>query len=158
METIRMRGHAMRAALVLAMLLPVTLSLKADDAAKKDEELKWARGVADDFFVSLKKQDQANVEALLTPDYAKLLQERSTFKSKPGDVLWEKIQSMNTTTITSSQMSPESNEAVFKGQFESPESTQAFTLRVVKDKPTSLWRVGLMMVDDYKQKPKPGGG
>jgi hypothetical protein len=55
------------------LALSSALALRADDGAKKQEELKWARGVADDFFRALRAHEPKDAAALLTADYRKLL-------------------------------------------------------------------------------------
>ena len=129
--------------------------LHADDDAKKKAELKWARGVADDFLGAAKRGDKAGVEALLAGEYAKLLTERDVFKSPPAEVMAEKTGGFEKATISAEDISPDQDEAVFKGVLESKSGTRAFTLRVVKGKDAGRWRVGFVAVEDEKPHPKP---
>lgn len=142
----------MRSLPILAVVLVATLAsaARADDDGKRQADFKWARGIADDFLRAVKKQDDANVETLLVADYAKLLKDRTTFNPEPAAAVYERTKSFDKWTITDEELSPDRDEAVFQGELSSTSGTRAFALRVVKDKATGRWRVGLLFVEDEK--------
>lgn len=142
------------ASLVVTAMHPVE-SRGDDGDVKKKAELKWARSVADDFLKALKKKDDASVEALLTAAYAKLLNERDFRKTKPGQELTEGMPGFDKATITVEEISPDRDDAAFKGQLSSSRGSRVFTIRVVKDKESAHWRVGLLLLDEEKPLAKP---
>jgi hypothetical protein len=137
---------------VLAFLL--ASSVDADENEIRQAEMKWARGVASDFLSATKRQDSANVESLLTPEYAKLLKERTAFYPEPAEAVYERTKTFEKWTITTGELSPDRDEALFKGEIESSTGTREFALRVVKDKPANRWRVGFLSVEEEKPHPK----
>jgi hypothetical protein len=131
------------------------ISARGDEDVKKKAEFKWARGVADEFLKAVNKRDGANVEALLVPEYAKLLKDRTFGNPEPADAVYDRIGSIDKWTITGEDISPDQDEAVFKGVVESKRGTRAFTLRVAKVKDAGRWRVCLLSVEEEKPHPNP---
>lgn len=147
----------MRGLIILCAVFAVAVvsPSRADDDAKKQADFKWARLVADDFLRAVKKQDSANVEALLVPEYAKLLKDRTSFNPEPAEAVYERTKSFDKWTVTAEDISPDRDEGVFQGEFESASGTRSFVLRVVKDKTSGRWRVGLVSAEDEKPHAKP---
>jgi hypothetical protein len=109
---------------------------------KKDEELKWAKGIAEDFLDAMRA---SNCER------AKLLMNKELTAAVNADINWFN-QSGNTgvggdgpTTILEEFMAPDKEEAVFRGRQEGVSGTSKlqakFTVRVAKDKESGKWRV-----------------
>jgi hypothetical protein len=140
----------MRGLIVICIVFAATVDTpaRADDEVKKQAEVKWARGVADDFLKALKKRDSANVEALLVPEYAKLLKDRTPNNPEPADAVYDRTMAFDKWTVTFEEISPDRDEAVFKGELKSASATRPFVLRVVKDKALGRWRVGLVSAED----------
>ena len=62
----------MRVLIACIALVPVgPTASRADDDVKNMAELKWARGVADDFLAAMKKGETENAVGLLTAEYTK---------------------------------------------------------------------------------------
>jgi hypothetical protein len=146
----------------MRVLLPVLVSLlalssasaRAGDEAKKKAELKWARSVADDFLAALKAEDYKSASALLTGEYAKILQGSSVPAAVPEALQGKLRGDIVKVTTSSEDISPDKDEAQLKGQVERATETQAFVLRVVKEKESGRWRVGFLQVDKAQAKPK----
>jgi hypothetical protein len=133
-------------------LMAFTAPLHADDDVKKKAEVNWARGVADDFLKALENQDHANIQTLLTPEYAKLLTNLDPQKREPADIVIQKALYPRTWSITAEDISPDRDEAVFEGEFGYRDETKAkaFALRIVKGKEAGGWRICFLSVEDKK--------
>lgn len=141
-------------AFCVGLLALAPVSSGAEDDTKKQAELKWARGVADDLLAALRKQDYDNAAALLTADYAKILQGQGTLSAVQETLRHRLPPGIEKVTIADEMMSPDRDEAQFKGQVERSAETQAFAVRVVKEKESGRWRVGFFHTDEARAKAK----
>jgi thioredoxin-related protein len=109
---------------------------------KKEEDLKWAKGVAEDFLAAMQKQDGAQAGLLMTKEMAAAL-------GVAPDKDWNfaiRFAGLNgSSEIAEEEMAPEKDEASFRGRLSgngNGKLVQAnFTVRVAKDKESGKWRV-----------------
>jgi hypothetical protein len=142
-------------ALVAVCIVPA----RADDDAKK-AELKWARGVADDFLSAMKKGDSKSAAALLTAEYSKALAGNKEKKSVAESL--ERVFGVSGfffegAAVTEEFIAPDKDEVQFKGSLvwasgKDLDTVTALTLRVVKE--AGRWRVGFVLVGDRMDRPK----
>jgi hypothetical protein len=117
-----------------------------DREGKKAEDLKWAKGVASDFLTAAFEGDTKSAAALIDVSL------KEAYAKEGERALWEwlnnsiAIQGFRSPTIREEAMSPDGNEASFRGDFRRVQEGQktrphTFTLRVVKGKGGDHWRV-----------------
>jgi hypothetical protein len=155
MRSDQMRLHLLSLVVAVAALAPARAADPAvSDPAKKKAELKWARGVADDFLAALGTGESKAATALLTADYAKAI----AGKGSAADYLARWFNPAEKSTITGEDISPDDDEVQLKGTLESSNGDgtvtwrSAFVLRVVKEKDSGRWRVGFVLVEASKAK------
>lgn len=139
-------------ALLLVMLISPAYS--ADERDKKSEELKWAKGVAMDFFDSAFSGHIEQAESLIDSSLKAIL-------AKDGEKRMSEwlnnsiaIQGYHSPVIRSEKIAPDQDEASFQGTFQRKEKTFEFSLRVVKDKENRKWRVCYFHFKDRAEKSK----
>jgi len=127
-----------------------TTEAKTDDAkiadAKKAADLKWAKGIAADFFAAAvsgqEQQAAALVDASLIAAFGKNNEAHfrdwlnNTFATYGyGEAVFE-----------SEEIAPDRDEVVLKGHFKDTKPALAFSIRVVKNKDSGMWRVSYCRV------------
>jgi hypothetical protein len=115
----------------------------AKEPDRNDAELKWAKGVAEDFLAAMQSGDDSQARQLMNKEMGALVD---------ADITWFNIR-RNTSialdrsaTFLEEMMSPDKDEASFRGRLEGANSNRQpmqsrFTLRVAKDKESGKWRV-----------------
>ncbi|HVS37780.1 MAG TPA: hypothetical protein VMS17_19640 [Gemmataceae bacterium] len=117
---------------------------------KKDEELKWAKGVAQDFLGAMHKSDQAQAELLMTTQMKAVVQSDMNWMNNFGNAGFTGGASNE---INEETLSPEKDEAAFRGRldghngFQTPVQSK-FTIRLTKDKESGKWRVSFFTYSD----------
>jgi hypothetical protein len=120
----------------------------------KKAELAWAKEVATDFLNAGLSGNYASAEVLATAEFKKALQESgpssvtfllSSAAAGGGAESW---------SITTEEIAPDRDEAVFRGSLKGKKGEAAFSVRVVKEKDGGKWRVGFFAAGPYKE----GGG
>ena len=126
--------------------------------AKKLQELKWARGVAEDFLSALQSNNLGQARLLMAKDLLKQENDRLD-KLGPEFADDQRMTSRFTTAefrvkgtaqILREEIAPDQDEAVFRGELQGQFSEKAkrvradFALRVVKEKETGTWRVSFL--------------
>jgi methionine-rich copper-binding protein CopC len=114
--------------------------------AKKAADLKWAKGIAADFFAAAvsgqEQQAAALVDASLIAAFGKNNEAQfrdwlnNTFATYGyGEAVFE-----------SEEIAPDRDEVVLKGHFKDTKPALAFSIRVVKNKDSGMWRVSYCRV------------
>ena len=129
---------------VLLLLCPAAWEAEPV-AKKKGGELKWAKGVAEDFLQAMHKGDEAQARLLMAKDFA---------RASEKDPNWDNLFSNagfrgGTFSISQETLSPEGDEAVFRGELRGEVNVggqkllprSRFALRVVREKEAPRWRV-----------------
>lgn len=131
--------------------LAVSAARGEDD---KKAELAWAKEVATDFLNAGLGGNYASAETLATAEFKKTLHESgpssvtfllSSAAAGGGAESW---------SITTEEIAPDKDEAVFRGAFRGKKGEAAFSVRVVKEKDGGKWRVSFFAAGPYKE----GGG
>jgi hypothetical protein len=153
------RSYVLASGLLLGLLGQPACA--ADAGEKKTAELKWAKGVAVDFFDAAFsgqfEQAESMIDSSLKASFAKE-GERRLREWLNNSIA---IQGFRAPVFQSETIAPDQDEASFQGTFQaknfsSPEKEKSFTfsLRVVKDKESSKWRVCYFRFSERNQKPK----
>jgi hypothetical protein len=125
------------------------LAARSEDAKKA--ELAWAKEVAADFLSAGLSGNYASAEALATPEFKKTLQESgptsvtsllSSAAAGGGAESW---------SISTEEIAPDKDEAMFRGTFRGKKGEAAFSVRVIKEKDGGKWRVGFFAAGPYKE-------
>jgi hypothetical protein len=135
-----------RLGLLCVLLLLCSAAWGTEPAAKKKGgDLKWAKGVAEDFLQAMHKGDEDQARLLMTKDFA---------RASEKDTNWYNIFQQagfraGTSSISQETLSPEGDEAVFRGELrgevnvggQKEQRRSRFALRVVREKEAPRWRV-----------------
>jgi hypothetical protein len=119
-----------------------------DTPPSRAEELKWAKGVAEDFLNLAFAGDLKHAQALIDTSL------KNAYAQEGERALWEwlnnsiAIRGYRSPTIREELLSPAGDEASFRGEFKRveelmPDRKYTFNLRVVKEKDSGKWRVSL---------------
>jgi hypothetical protein len=138
--------------LLMASLQPTVRA--ADDTERKAAELKWAKGVASDFFDAAFKGNVEQAESLLDPTLKKTFAKEGENRVREWLNNSIGIQGFRSPSFSSEEMAPDADEAAFKGTFRSDSSFYHFNLRVAKDKESGKWRVCYFQFNTRDKKPK----
>jgi len=141
---------------VLAGWLLLLLSVAASAQEKTDKkvaELKWAKTLVTDFLSAGTKREYDQATVLLSEELKKALEKSSepgrTFVSNRFSVY---LKGAKDWSITSEDIAPDQDEAVFRGVSSLGQEEAPFTVRVVKEKDSGKWRVNLFKVGEWKKK------
>ncbi len=126
---------------------PITKSTVPD---KAKAELKWAKGIVEDFFTTGSGPEYKQAVTLMSGELKKTV--------NPEDLVYNRLyEKAGTWTFSSEELSPDGMEAVFrgtvlgkKGSYENHDAT--FVARVLKDKDSGAWRIHLFAMTDWKKK------
>src|SRR5262249_36483218 len=112
------RREAMRMLLFacIALVAVCPTASRADDDAKKKAELKWARGVADDFLAAMKRGETESAVGLLTAEYAKLIAGKGSAAAGLDRLLGTTAFTFEKATVTDESISPDRDEVQLKGE------------------------------------------
>jgi hypothetical protein len=139
---------------IVACLLPFAVCATAlgdDKPDKKTEELKWAKGIADDFLNAGTRHDADQAVLLLSAEFVKsIAQQRTT----PDSYLHTRFSDVTgaKSSITSEEMAPDKDEGSFRGTFTAENGEASFSIRVAKEKESGKWRVSYFVIGDRKKK------
>jgi hypothetical protein len=152
----------------VAVLAGEPASAPADKAAA---EIKWARGVADDFWLAVLAGQTKPAAALLSPELAKSLATFETIGAGEGYRLSEwpadRWLSENlptgpdvTVTLDAGEVSADRTEVLFRGRLTGKSRRGTVleadvTMRVAKETATGKWAVRFLLVADRREQ---GGG
>src|SRR5689334_15375311 len=124
--------HALLFAVCVCLVPTCPEPSQADDA-KKQAELEWARGVADDFLVALRNGDTRGASGLLTAEYANSI----AGKGSASEYLDQLHATSYEATLTGASIAPDRDEVRLTGRLESSHATVVWTsalvMRVVKE-------------------------
>lgn len=128
--------------LCLLLVNSLTLPACAEEVdGKKEAELMWARGVAEDFldaaFTGNAEQSQALLDSSLKSAFAKAGEHRLSEWLNNSIA----IKGFHNPVIQKESIAPDRDEAAFKGTFQKEQAPMQFSVRVVKEKETGKWRV-----------------
>jgi len=149
---------------VSVLLLAGSAPPKVGDEGKRAEELKWARGIAMDFF-AVAGRSRAEAEGLLSPEFFKAVSEQRdwTFFGELDKHDW------NDPKITTEEMAPNGNEVILKGTLKRTEyviernedNTERsrrektleadFTVRIVRESPDGVWRIRYVRIREREE-------
>ncbi len=119
---------------------------------KGGQELKWAKGIARDFWDAMTDYEVEQASGLLSPECSQHWQ---------GDGLshhiWEIADgSKLTIAYTSEVMAPDNSEAVFKGTLSAKNLVKAdFTLRIAKESGGGKWSIRFIRFKERASTPPP---
>jgi hypothetical protein len=135
-----------------SLLLAIcAIALGDDKPERKTEELKWAKGIVSDFLNAGARQADDQAVLLLSGDFIKSIKEQRTTPESYVHTRFFDVTAAKA-LITSEEMAPDQDEAVFRGTFSADDGQADFTIRVVKDKESGQWRVNYFIVGKYKKK------
>ncbi len=124
----------------------------ADANEKKAAELKWAKGVATDFFdvafTGKLEQAESLIDSSLQMAFAKDGETRLREWLNNSIA----IRGFVDPVFQSEEIAPDQDEAFFKGTFKTKEKGFQFSLRVVKDKANGKWRIGYFQFREQEEK------
>jgi hypothetical protein len=112
-----------------------------DVPEKKAAELNWAKGVAEDFleaaFAGKTEQAQSLIDGTLKSAFAKEGEHRLSEWLNNSIA----IRGFQSPVMQQEAISPDQDEASFKGSFQADKTVMQFSLRVSKDKENGKWRM-----------------
>lgn len=128
-------------------------------------ELKWARGIADDFWEAMIDGDCLEAAGLLSPELARSYRaiELDRAAGYHLSTLIQRIHGIQSVSISSAEMAPDRSEAIFRGmvtgekQGSDPEVKQDFTMRVAKE-PGGRWSIRFLRLKEHQEKAKKSRG
>lgn len=124
-----------------AISLLVSTGDVSDQDAKKTAELKWAKGVASDFLAAAFDGQLEQAEALIDSSLKKSFAKEGESRMREWLNNNIAIRGFRAPKITAEEIAPDQDEASFQGTFQGKEKDYQYSLRVVKDKESSKWRV-----------------
>lgn len=133
---------------LLALSLPTTW---AAEESKKDAELRWAKGVAEDFLNAAFWGELEQAESLLDATFKKAFATQGEKRLREWLNNSIGTQGFRSPVVSSEEISPDQDEASFKGTFKGISSPYQFSLRVVKDKESGKWRVNYLQFNEVKK-------
>jgi hypothetical protein len=139
----------------LVTVLILTAVPVPEDDTKKAAELKWAKEVATDFLNAGMQTNYASAEALVAPDFKKVLSDGQTSVTYLLSRAASGGGGQESWTIASEEIAPDKDEAFFRGTFKAKKSEAEFSLRVAKEKEGGKWRVCFFTAGAYKEPEKP---
>ena len=142
----------------LVMLICVVPAFAGEDPEPKPAELRWAERVAADFLdAGVRPQavgaTHASAAALLSADYRRLIEAEN---DTPGTFVSVRFGTLlgapKSWAITSRELSPDADEAVFEGTGfdDASRKTGVFVLRVGKETKGGKWRVNYFGIGESK--------
>jgi hypothetical protein len=161
----------MRTLTTLMLFVPLTLvqppeqpdpkAKEPDPQEKLKAEIKWAKGVAQDFFEATRKASYIEAIQLLTSEYR--TKDKFDDAKTRLDKLFGQVDAAATIIswmIKTEELSPDGKEAVFKGpvtgMYGDASLTEAeLTIRVEKEKDSGKWRVTFLHCGEFKKKGAP---
>jgi len=121
-------------------------------ANKKQADLKWARGVVDDFWAAGKDGDTVQAAVLLSAELKKAIGQLG----QGGDNSYRFTQlqnhGMQSWSVVKEEMAPDQEEAVFQGVLRGKSGEAAFSVRVIREKEGGRWRIHFFRIEDWKKK------
>jgi hypothetical protein len=124
----------------------------ADVGEKKAAELKWAKGVATDFFDSAFNGKLEQAECLIDSSLQKAFAKEGETRLREWLNNSIAIRGFHNPVFESEEIAPDQDEASFKGVFKAKEKGFRYSLRVVKDKVSGKWRVGYFQFREQEEK------
>jgi hypothetical protein len=141
------------AGILLASLSMESAALAGDEDRKADD-LKWARGVAADFLDAAFQGHLEQAEALVDPSLGQAFARQGDGRLREWLNNSIAIQGFRAPDLGAGEMSPDADEAVFRGSFRRDKAEFRFTLRVAKGKETGKWRVSHFRFGEKDDKDK----
>jgi hypothetical protein len=108
----------------MGLLLLIALPGRGGEDPRMKAEVKWARGVAEDFFDGVFKREE--IVGLLSPELA------SAHLKGPFSSITRPIREYSTATITLEQMAPDHTEVRFLGILKGDRVEADFILRIAR--------------------------
>ncbi len=136
-----------------ASAMPAFADEKSD---KKAEELKWAKGIVTDFLTAIDRGETRQAAAFLSADLKK--SHESAFDKAGADFVDSHSNEVRGCKVTfnKEEMSPDVDEAVFRGNFHHEKNGDAeFTIRMIKEKESGKWRVNYFVIGDFTKAETP---
>jgi hypothetical protein len=130
---------------------------KPKQPAKSEAELKWAKGIAVDFLGMLKSREYKPATLLLTDNLNKALGDGVNTADSYLNNKFSQLSSL-AWTFKVEEMSPDGNEAAFKGtltgEYGQDDVESDLVIRVTKEKEGGTWRISLLSLGEFKKKGK----
>ena len=134
----------------LFVLASFTVADADEKDAKKQAELKWAKGVAADFLAAVTAAENVEAAQLMTADYKKATRDLTNWLLQVPN---EQLRKGH--TITDEQIAPDLDEASFKGLLQGEKREADYSLRVVREKDNGRWRVAYFRFEKVRDIPAP---
>lgn len=154
---------------LVVWLLPLLWLSAAPAANARDTdppELKWARGIADDFWKALIDREPYEAAGLLSPELTQSYSAQDIHKAA-GSYLASFIEGkdgIKSVLISSAEMAPDRSEAIFRGTVSGklydsahPEAKQDFTMRVAKEA-GGRWSIRFLRLKEHQKEAKKSSG
>ncbi|HKD38081.1 MAG TPA: metallophosphoesterase [Pirellulales bacterium] len=114
----------------------------AKTSAKKTEELKWAKEVATDFVNSVQHQNLASADMLVAEEFQKTARAKTFRDGSAAEALYGLVTvGAAGWSIENETISPDTDEAVFRGTFKHAGGDWVLSVRVAKQRDGGKWRV-----------------
>jgi hypothetical protein len=136
---------------LLLMVWFSQLACAADVSEKKAAELKWAKGVATDFFDAAFNSKLEQAESLIDSSLKRAFAKEGESRLREWLNNSIAIQGFRDPVFESEEIAPDQDEASFKGTFKAKENRFQFSLRVMKDKESEKWRVGYFQFKEKEE-------
>lgn len=122
------------------------------EPGRKAAELQWAAGVASDFLTCVIEIDGVNAPLLLSAEFRKQFATAAELENWLSRAANENLR--KGFEITTRELAPDQDDALFRGTLSGEKKTAGFTLRLTKEKDGGKWRV-TYFVFKLVEEPKP---
>jgi hypothetical protein len=161
------KEDSMRANLYLLLCGLFALCIPSSSPRAQEEataEMKWARGIATDFWDAVRNQQAEQAAGLLSPELGKALVTYEPFAGVGGErkevappaylcYLRERYGPKTSISFVSSEIAPDKSEVVFRGTLsgknrDGKEIKADFKMRVAKEGTGGKWGIRFILVND----------
>lgn len=133
------------ATLVFALFTSVVRADEIADA-KKTADLNWAKGVAADFLAAAVSGQDEQAATLVDPSLKAAFGKDSDAQFRDWLNNTFAIYGYGESAFESEEIAPDRDEVVLKGYFKDTKPARTFSIRVVKNKDSGMWRVNYCRV------------
>lgn len=133
-----------------------TVALADDSGTQKAAELKWARGIAEDFLDATLSREPDQAEVLLGSDLKKIIspeQHSNEIRNWLADEVYN--QGYRSKSLQIEEIAPDKDESQFKGILKGEKVEADFVLRLVKEKDSGKWRVNYFHIAKREETKEP---
>ena len=148
--------------IVISGLLAFCLTgLVVNGEPKSDPDLKWARGIADDFWKAALSDNGEQAAGLLSPELFKILSHDGWAPSSVGAgegvkmLVGQYVNAGASLTFNQEEVAPDRSEVIFRGSLSAKNDTGEkvaanFKMRIAREGVGGKWSIRYLLITDQK--------